>query len=172
MPTSQGSQYFGIRSLPSMSHGWTKMAAPSCSAALQTGWSDALSRFNVSMRPECGFASTCVPICAPRKPKSRTHRSSSLRRQIRILQWNRGQAGESRRMSADNFGDVIVQAARKIERVGRLRPVAEHHRHGRKHLHGNAGAVHSSMRRFGSQALSVISRKTRSPIIIRAQQGL
>ena len=31
----------------------------------------------LSMRPECGFASTCVPICAPRNPNSRTHRSNS-----------------------------------------------------------------------------------------------
>src|SRR5439155_353508 len=29
------------------------------------------------MRPKCGFGSTCVPISAPRKPSSRTHRSSS-----------------------------------------------------------------------------------------------
>ena len=45
------------------------------------------------------------------------------------------------RMFAHDFGDVIVQPARKIERVRRFRPIAEHHRHGRKHLHRNAVAV-------------------------------
>ena len=93
------------------------------------------------------------------------------RGEIRILQRNCRQPGEARRMRADDLGDVIVQPAGKIERVRRFRPIAEHHRHRRKHLHGNAGAIHSSMRRAGSQTLSVISRKTRSPIIIRAQHG-
>ncbi len=63
------------------------------------------------------------------------------RRQIGILQRDRGQAGETRRMLAHDFGDVIIQAAREIERIGRLRPIAEHHRHGREHLHRNAGAI-------------------------------
>src|SRR5204862_2320485 len=49
------------------------------------------------------------------------------RRHLRVLQRNRGQARESPRMSADDFGDVIVQAARKIESVGRFRPIAEHY---------------------------------------------
>ena len=43
IPTSHGSQYFGIRSVPIMSHGCTKIAALSCSAVFQTtsrdGWS-------------------------------------------------------------------------------------------------------------------------------------
>ncbi len=65
-----------------------------------------------------------------------------LRRQIRILQRDRRQAGESLRMVAHDFGDVIVQSPGKIERVGRFRPITEHHRHGRKHLHGNFFAIH------------------------------
>ena len=70
------------------------------------------------------------------------HAASPVRRrQIRILQRDRAQARETRRMRAHHFRDVIVQAAREIERVGRLRPIAEHHRHGRKHLHRNARAV-------------------------------
>ena len=55
--------------------------------------------------------------------------------QIRILQRNRCQAGESRRIIPDDFCDVIVQSPGKIERVGWLRPIAEHDRHGREHLH-------------------------------------
>jgi hypothetical protein len=40
MPTSQGSQYLSIRSLPIMSHGWTKTAVFNCSAVFQTMSSD------------------------------------------------------------------------------------------------------------------------------------
>ena len=37
IPTSHGSQYFVIRSFPSMSHGWTKTQAPRSAAASKTG---------------------------------------------------------------------------------------------------------------------------------------
>ena len=37
MPTSQGSQYLVIISLPIMSHGWTMMHIPSRSQASQIG---------------------------------------------------------------------------------------------------------------------------------------
>jgi hypothetical protein len=63
------------------------------------------------------------------------------RRQIGILQRDRPQARESLRMIADHSGDVIIQPARKIERVGWLRPIAEHHRHGGKHLHRNSRVI-------------------------------
>ena len=45
IPTSHGSQYFDIRSLPSTSQGWTNTAAPSASAARKTGKSAGWSRF-------------------------------------------------------------------------------------------------------------------------------
>ena len=99
-------------------------------AALQTGWSEALSRFNVSMRPKCGFG---VDVRADLRAAQAqiTHAPFQLaRRKIDILHRNRGQSGESLWMIAHDFGDVIVQPARKIERVGRFRPIAEHHRHG------------------------------------------
>ena len=38
MPTSQGSQYLVIISLPIMSHGWTMMHIPSRSQASQIAW--------------------------------------------------------------------------------------------------------------------------------------
>ena len=63
------------------------------------------------------------------------------RRQGRILQGDRAQTGEARRMRPHDLGDVIIESAGKIESVRRLRPVAEHHRDGRKHLHRDAGAV-------------------------------
>ena len=63
------------------------------------------------------------------------------RGQIGILQRNRRQPGESFGMSTNYFGNVIVQPPRKIERIGRLRPIAKHHRHSRKHLHRNFLAV-------------------------------
>src|SRR5438128_1590987 len=44
-------------------------------------------------------------------------------------------------MIANNPGDVVVQSSRKIESVGWFRPIAKHHRHGGKHLHGNAVAI-------------------------------
>src|SRR5438034_11775206 len=94
------------------------MAAPSCSAALQTGWSDALSRFKGSMRPECGFASTCVPICAPRKPSSRSEerrvgKSVDLggRRSIKKKKKNRKKCQGSN----EREYDVYVRAERESE---------------------------------------------------------
>src|SRR6266566_3970493 len=63
------------------------------------------------------------------------------RREIGILQRDRPQARESLRVISDDSSDVIIQPARKIERVGWLRPIAEHHRHGRKHLHRNSRVV-------------------------------
>ena len=63
------------------------------------------------------------------------------RRQLWILQRDCRQAGEPRRMITDNFGHVIIEMARKIERIGWFRPIAEHHRHGGKHLHRHANAV-------------------------------
>ena len=44
-------------------------------------------------------------------------------------------------MRAHHFREVIVQQPGKIERVGRFRPIAEHHRDGREHLDGDAGAI-------------------------------
>ena len=46
IPTSHGSQYLAIRSRPSMSHGCTKTAACSASAAWNTGNSAGWSRFH------------------------------------------------------------------------------------------------------------------------------
>src|SRR5438067_12836855 len=62
-------------------------------------------------------------------------------RQIRILHRDRCQSREPLWMIARDFGDVIVQLAREVERVGRLRPIAEHHRDGREHLHRNSVTV-------------------------------
>src|SRR5947208_872501 len=44
-------------------------------------------------------------------------------------------------MVTNDPGDVVVESPRKIERVTWFRPIAEHHRHSREHLHGNAVAV-------------------------------
>jgi hypothetical protein len=44
-------------------------------------------------------------------------------------------------MIAHDLGDVIVQPARKVERIGWLRPITEHDWDGRKHLHRNSVAV-------------------------------
>src|SRR5207249_8446561 len=49
---------------------------------------------------------------------------------------------ESLRVAADYIGDVIIQPSRKIERIVGFRPITEHHRHGREHLHGNFVAIH------------------------------
>ena len=62
-------------------------------------------------------------------------------RQIRILHGDGRQSREPLWMIADDFGDVIVQPARKVERVGWLRPITEHDRDGRKHLQRNSVAV-------------------------------
>ena len=63
------------------------------------------------------------------------------RRQLRILQGDRAQTGKAHRMRAHDLGDVIVESARKVEAIRRLRPIAEHHRDGRKHLHRDACAI-------------------------------
>lgn len=68
MPTSHGRKYLRIRSLPIMSHGCTKTAAPSSSAALKTGKS-AESPRDQSL--------TWLPICTPARPSSVTQRFSS-----------------------------------------------------------------------------------------------
>ena len=57
------------------------------------------------------------------------------RGEIGILQRNCRQAGETRRIRPHDFSDVIVEPTRKIERVRRFRPIAEHDRHRRQHLH-------------------------------------
>ena len=62
-------------------------------------------------------------------------------REIRILHWDRRQSRKSLWMIANDFGDVIVQLARKVERVGRFRPIAKHHRNGREHLHRNSVTI-------------------------------
>jgi hypothetical protein len=41
-----------------------------------------------------------------------------------------------------NFRNVIVQNPAELQCVARFRPVAKHHRHGREHLHRNAGCFH------------------------------
>ena len=70
------------------------------------------------------------------------HASFQLtRRQIGILQRDRRQAREPSRIIANHLRDVIVQPARKIERVCGLCPITEHHRHGREHLHRNFLAI-------------------------------
>ena len=54
---------------------------------------------------------------------------------------NRAQACEARGMGPHDLGDVIVELTRKVEPVRRLRPVAEHDGHRRKHLHRDTGAI-------------------------------
>src|SRR5438552_8993898 len=61
--------------------------------------------------------------------------------EIRVLHWNRRQACESLWMIANDPGDVVVESPRKIEGISWFCPIAEHHRHSREHLHGNAVAV-------------------------------
>ena len=52
-----------------------------------------------------------------------THAALQLaRRQLRILQRDRAQAGKARGMRAHDLGDVIVESARKIEAIRRLSP--------------------------------------------------
>ena len=58
-----------------------------------------------------------------------------------ILHWNGRKARESLWMITDDPGHVVVKSPRKIEGIGWFCPIAEHHRHGREHLHGNAVAV-------------------------------
>src|SRR6266571_6644149 len=61
--------------------------------------------------------------------------------EIRVLHWNRREAREPFGMLPNDPGDVVVKPPRKIEGIGWFCPIAEHHRHGREHLHGNAVAV-------------------------------
>src|SRR5437762_9598193 len=61
--------------------------------------------------------------------------------EIWILHWNCRQACKSLWMVTNDRGDVVVKPPRKIEAVRCFRPIAEHHRHSREHLHGNAVAV-------------------------------
>ena len=112
--------------------GWTKTAAPSSCAASKTGKRAGSSRFQPL---------TCVPICTPANPSSRTQRSSSQIASSGACSGSvpspTNRAGRAR----DHAGDVVVEQTRQVERVLGLRPVAEHHRHGRQHLHADAVAV-------------------------------
>ena len=96
----------------------------------------------VSMRPKCRFASTWVPICAPRRAEVTNRTLQFLRRQIGVLQRDGRQTGKAFRMIANDIGNVIIQPPRKIERVMRPCPITEHHRDGRKHLHRDFFAIH------------------------------
>src|SRR6266496_1363340 len=71
------------------------------------------------------------------------------RGKIDILQGNCPEPCEVFRISANNLRDVIIQHSRKIERVLRFGPVAEHHRHSREDLHRNPGAIHVFQAAFG-----------------------
>ena len=57
------------------------------------------------------------------------------------LQRHRAEAGEARRVVADDAGEVLVEEAREVGGVLGLGPVAEHHGHRREHLHVDAVPV-------------------------------
>ena len=89
-----------------------------------------------------GLPGLVLPHLGHRDGTELAHAALKLARgQIRVLQRNSTQAGEARRMRAHDLGDVIVEPAGKIEPIRRLRPIAEHHRDGRKHLHRDACAI-------------------------------
>ena len=60
-----------------------------------------------------------------------------LDRQLRVLQRHRAERQVMCRVTAADLGGVLVEHAVQVERLGAGRPVAEHHRHGGNHLHGN-----------------------------------
>ena len=62
-------------------------------------------------------------------------------REVGALHRDGSQTGETRRVRARDPGDVVVQAPREIERHLRVRPVAEHDRNCREHLHVDARGV-------------------------------
>src|SRR2546423_6944476 len=63
-------------------------------------------------------------------------------RELRILERDCPKTSETRGIGTRNFANVIVQDARKIERITRSRPITEHTRYRGKHLQRNAGRVH------------------------------
>ncbi len=64
------------------------------------------------------------------------------RGEVGILQRDRAQAHEAARMALHARGDVGVEEAAELERVGRRRAVREEHRHGREHLNVDAVPIH------------------------------
>ena len=81
----------------------------------------------------------CVPICTPASLRSRDAALELVDREIGLLHRERPQPDEAAGAARDNRRDVVVQQRREVERVLRLRPVAEHHRNRREHLHVDAG---------------------------------
>ena len=88
MPTSHGSQYFGMVSRPIMSHGCTRIAAPRSAAASKNGNSSGASRFqsipraNRSARPagrvgRCSVPSPGSPASATAAARCRCRRSGA-----------------------------------------------------------------------------------------------
>jgi hypothetical protein len=76
------------------------------------------------------------------QPKFADATRQLLRGKIDILQWECAQTSKSFRMRANHFGNVIIENATKFERIGRLRPIAEHDRNSRQRLHRNTTRIH------------------------------
>jgi hypothetical protein len=92
MPTSHGSQYFGMRSRPSISQGCTNTAAPRSRAASNTGEHLRVIEVHaVDVRADLD----------PASPSSRTQRSSSRTARSGVLHRHGAQADEAFRVRRD-----------------------------------------------------------------------
>ena len=100
-----------------MSQGWTRIAAPSSLAAVKK------SNSSGALQAELVHAAL-----------------QFLDRQPRRLQRHRADAGVVARVRAHGPGHVLVERHVQFQRVMRLGPVAEHHRHRADHLHLDAEA--------------------------------
>ena len=115
IPTSQGSQYLRMRACAHHVPGMHEDGgAQRLGAGSKTGKSAGSERFQ---------SLTCEPICTPASPSSSTQRSSSLTASVGRLQGQRAEADEAARVLAADPGEVVVEQAREVVPVLRLRPV-------------------------------------------------
>ena len=77
----------------------------------------------------------------PRHLEFRDHAFKFTAGKVRILHRHGAQPDEPVRKVRDDARDVIVEMAREIEGVGRLRPVREHHGDRGEHLHSHAVSI-------------------------------
>ena len=110
---------------------------------------------------------TFEPIWTPGEPELPHAALELADREVGALHRERAEAREARRVRGHDPGDVVVQAPREVERRVRLRPVAEHDRHRREHLHVDARRVAFGQPRLDvpAVALDLAEQRNRSTIM-------
>ena len=161
MPTSHGIQKRGISSRPTTSHGCTKIAAPSSSAAAKKSANAALSR---------STPFTLVPICAPGKPSCFTQRSSSRTASVASCIGTVASAMNRSGIARTTPAKWSLSNCDKSCALAALAPYENITGTVERTCMSTPLASHSCTRRAASQQFDSISRNNFPSIIMRALQ--